>query len=125
MLIILIIICILLPISLFVIHIITKRWLFVAFSIFFIIYGIVVFNEQYLLLKCPISYKEAYAFLTFQDDPHNEGQYIQDFRTGVWYDIDGKNPKVRPLTIVEMRIIPNIRERIIEYYINYLRNKKS
>jgi len=77
-------------------------------------------HRIYAVYKYPISYKEAYAFITFQRDPAKEGQYIQDFNTGKWYDIDGKNPKAPSLTTWQMRTIPNIRERIIDYYIETL-----
>jgi len=58
--------------------------------------------------------KEIVAFHKFQDDPHNIGQYICDFDTGIWYDIDSSNPNVLALTINEMKI-KNIRDRIMKY----------
>lgn len=77
-----------------------------------------------------VSYKEAYALYTFKDDIRNNGMYIQDFKTGKWYDIDAddfsikKNSISEPLSARHMAI-PNIRERIMDYYINKLKSEKS
>jgi len=57
--------------------------------------------------------QEIRAFHEFKNDPQNKGQYIMDFDTEIWYDIDGLNPDVLPLTINEMSI-KNIRERIMK-----------
>lgn len=49
------------------------------------------------------------------------GMYITDFETGVWYDIDGKNPNVPPLTMKEMTI-GNINIRIGTWYLRHLKD---
>lgn len=59
------------------------------------------------------TFKEIDMFHKFKNDPRNKGQYIMDFDTGIWYDIDGLNPNIPPLTIKEMGI-KNIYERIIK-----------
>ena len=68
--------------------------------------GVLVYiDERNITRKCR-------ALYNFKNDPRNYGQYIMDFDTGIWYDIDGLNPNVPPLTINEMDI-KNIRDRII------------
>jgi len=59
-----------------------------------------------------VTMQEIKPFREFVNNPRNEGQYIMDFDTGIWYDIDGLNPDVPPLTISQLEI-KNISDRII------------